>query len=41
VGLPIAGLGFAPLFPVMISIIPDRVGIPRSATVIGWAIGVA
>ena len=41
VGLPLAGLGFAPLFPVMVSVIPDRVGVPRSATVIGWAIGVA
>lgn len=41
IGLPLAGLGFAPLFPVMVSVIPDRVGVPRSATVIGWAIGVA
>ena len=41
VGLPLAGLGFAPIFPVMVSLIPDRVGMARSATVIGWAIGVA
>jgi len=41
IGLPVAGLGFAPLFPVMVSIIPERVGLTRSATVIGWAIGVA
>jgi fucose permease len=40
-GLPLAGLGFAPMFPVMVSLIPDRVGVARSATVIGWAIGLA
>lgn len=40
-GLPLAGLGFGPLFPVMVSVIPDRVEASRAATVIGWAIGVA
>jgi fucose permease len=39
--LPLAGLGFAPMFPVMVSLIPDRVGPERSATLIGWAVGVA
>lgn len=40
-GLLFAGLGFGPIFPVMVSLIPDRVEASRSSAVIGWAIGVA
>jgi fucose permease len=41
IGLPIAGLGFASIFPALVALTPDRIGARRSATVIGWSIAAA
>ena len=41
VALPLVGLGFAPAFPVLMALMPERVGEERAAMVIGWAIGAA
>lgn len=41
VGLPIAGLGLAAVFPTLVALMPDRVGARHSAGVIGWSIAAA
>jgi fucose permease len=41
VGLPIAGLGFAALFPALVALMPDRLGPRRSSAVIGWSVAAA
>jgi fucose permease len=38
VALPLAGLGFAPVFPVLIALTPGRVGTHRATDVIGWSV---
>lgn len=40
-GLPVAGLGYASVFPVLVLLTPERIGVSRSPTVIGWAAAVA
>jgi fucose permease len=40
-GLPIAGLGFAALFPALVALMPDRLGARRSSAVIGWSVAAA
>lgn len=41
VALPVTGLALGPLFPVLISLVPDRVGPDRAAHVIGWCVAAA
>jgi fucose permease len=38
IGLPVAGFGFAPAFPVIISLVPAWIGRKRAAGIIGWCI---
>jgi fucose permease len=40
-GLPIAGLGFANIFPTLVALMPDRLGPRRSSSVIGWSVAAA
>ena len=40
-GLPLAGLGFAALFPALVALMPDRIGPHRSSAVIGWSVAAA
>jgi hypothetical protein len=40
-GLPVAGLGFAALFPALVALMPDRIGAHRSSAVIGWSVAAA
>jgi fucose permease len=40
-GLPLAGLGFAALFPALVALMPDRIGAHRSSAVIGWSVAAA
>ena len=41
VGLPLAGLGLAAVFPVLIAVTPDRFGPARTAVIIGWSTAAA
>ncbi len=41
VGLPIAGVGFAAVFPALVALTPDRLGAHRSSAVIGWSVAAA
>jgi fucose permease len=41
IGLPVAGLGFAAVFPALVALTPARVGTVRSAAVIGWSVAAA
>jgi fucose permease len=38
VALPLAGLGFAAVFPTLVALTPDRVGAHRSTRVISWSV---
>jgi fucose permease len=40
-GLPVAGVGFANIFPALVALMPDRVGRRRSGSVIGWSVAAA
>jgi fucose permease len=40
-GVPIAGLGFANIFPTLVALMPDRMGAHRSSAVIGWSVAAA
>jgi fucose permease len=40
-GLPIAGAGFASVFPTLVALMPDRLGVHRSSAVIGWSVAAA
>ncbi len=40
-GLPVAGVGFANLFPTLVALMPDRLGPHRSSRVIGWSVAAA
>jgi fucose permease len=40
-GLPLAGLGFANIFPTLVALMPDRLGPQRSSHVIGWSVAAA
>jgi fucose permease len=40
-GLPLAGLGFANIFPSLVALMPDRLGPRRSSRVIGWSVAAA
>jgi fucose permease len=40
-GLPVAGLGFANIFPALVALMPDRIGRHRSSRVIGWSVAAA
>lgn len=40
-GLALTGLGLAPVFPVMVSLVPGLVGAHRATGVIGWCIAAA
>jgi fucose permease len=40
-GLPVAGVGFANLFPTLVALMPDRLGPRRSSRVIGWSVAAA
>src|SRR5437764_340552 len=41
IGLPVAGLGFGSIFPTMVALTPDRLGVHRSSAIIGWAVAAA
>jgi fucose permease len=41
VALPLAGLALGPMFPVLISLVPDRVDAARAAHVVGWCVAAA
>jgi fucose permease len=41
VGLPLAGAGFASVFPTLVALMPDRLGPHRSTAVIGWSVAAA
>ena len=41
VGLPVAGLAMAPIFPTLIALMPDRLGADRSARAIGFSVAAA
>jgi fucose permease len=40
-GLPLAGAGFASVFPTLVALMPDRLGVHRSSAVIGWSVAAA
>jgi fucose permease len=40
-GLPLAGAGFASVFPTLVALMPDRLGAHRSSAVIGWSVAAA
>jgi fucose permease len=40
-GLPVAGLGFANIFPALVALTPDRLGAHRSSRVIGLSVAAA
>ncbi len=40
-GLPLAGAGFASVFPTLVALMPDRLGGHRSSAVIGWSVAAA
>lgn len=40
-GLPVAGVGFAAIFPALVALTPDRLGAHRSSAVIGWSVAAA
>jgi fucose permease len=40
-GLPLAGAGFASIFPTLVALMPDRLGAHRSSAVIGWSVAAA
>ncbi len=40
-GLPVAGIGFASVFPTLVALMPDRLGAHRSSAVIGWSVAAA
>jgi fucose permease len=40
-GLPLAGVGFAAIFPALVALMPDRLGAHRSSAVIGWSVAAA
>ena len=40
-GLPVAGAGFASIFPTLVALMPDRLGAHRSSAVIGWSVAAA
>jgi fucose permease len=40
-GLPVAGAGFASVFPTLVALMPDRLGVHRSSAVIGWSVAAA
>jgi fucose permease len=41
IGLPLAGAGFARVFPTRVALMPDRLGAHRSSAVIGWSVAAA